>query len=387
MSFSSFLSHGFPGMLNDDGDNNRSRFSIVDYMREIPLCCPGATTVDDCSIQETPQAGENNKHRSSTQSWKPPLYRDKSLLADASCCFVQDSTMSLPSNFESSSVVSVCCDQSTSSQQDGTCPQMPTNEDTDYSNCLRAAFIPPKHVFPLSFKRKKRHRSIESLSPKSSGLRLQPKDVVCGRGAPTSTHRGNVEFKKIIKQHEMKYICAKRNEKPKIAEKLLTTFQSDGVRFVKRERNEMGVFEWVEIGKGRAFEKVCQSLREEAPQLKRKMMAAELKRGMRAQKRGRGQYQSLQGRQDSSSSYSNDVMNDYDLRHQPSFASQQQRNSWSDEPHNISNAGRHHHDRDERMQYHHDNSEHYNHIPYCTDLLPPYLGGERLFGDRQSHRE
>jgi hypothetical protein len=104
---------------------------------------------------------------------------------------------------------------------------------------------------------------------------LKPMDVICGRGMNTSVHPGNVAFKKVMKKHEMEYICAKRSTKPKIAMKLLEDFRRHSVRFVKRERDGQGRFMWFDIGEQRAYEKVCQSLREGAPQLRRQMLASQ----------------------------------------------------------------------------------------------------------------
>jgi hypothetical protein len=73
----------------------------------------------------------------------------------------------------------------------------------------------------------------------------------------------------------MQYICAKRSVKPKIAMKLLEEFRRHSIRFVKGERNSKGQFIWYDIGEQRAYEKVCQSLREGAPQLRRQMLASQ----------------------------------------------------------------------------------------------------------------
>ena len=124
---------------------------------------------------------------------------------------------------------------------------------------------------------------------------LRPQDIICGRGQPTLTHPGNVAFKEVMQEHEMTYLCARRSEKPKIAWALLDEFRAKGVRFVKREKRGLAVVDhpatvtkskddnslhddeyyvWVEIGDKRAYAKITQSLREEAPQLRRQLLGS-----------------------------------------------------------------------------------------------------------------
>jgi hypothetical protein len=106
-----------------------------------------------------------------------------------------------------------------------------------------------------------------------SGGDLQPLDIVCGRGAPTNFHYGNQVFRELVEDHQTSYLCAKRSDKPKIAMKLLDVVKSRGARFVKRQKTT-GRFTWVDIGDKGAYEKVCQALRDGAPDLRRQVMSS-----------------------------------------------------------------------------------------------------------------
>lgn len=109
-------------------------------------------------------------------------------------------------------------------------------------------------------------------TPRSPG-ELQDLDIVCGRGAPTNYHYGNQVFKKVVEDYQTAYLCAKRSDKPHLAMKIMDIIKNSGARFVKREKTA-GYFSWVEIdGKG-AYEKVCQALRDGAPDVRRKAMSA-----------------------------------------------------------------------------------------------------------------
>jgi hypothetical protein len=107
---------------------------------------------------------------------------------------------------------------------------------------------------------------------------LGPFDVVCGRGAPTDYNPGNLWFKNLSHQFETAYLCAKRSDKPGVAKKLLEAMQSHGGRFVRRERASGGMV-WIEIEERRAYEKVCQALREGAPGLRRQVFALSKAKG------------------------------------------------------------------------------------------------------------
>jgi len=71
-------------------------------------------------------------------------------------------------------------------------------------------------------------------------------------------------------------IGSKRCDKPKIATKVLETIKSNGGLFVRRVKAPYGVgrFPWEEIPGMRPHEKICQALREDAPELRRQMWAS-----------------------------------------------------------------------------------------------------------------
>ena len=108
----------------------------------------------------------------------------------------------------------------------------------------------------------------------SNGHGLQPNDIVCGRGAPTNFHGGNQSFRELVKDHETAYLCAKRSDKPLIAMKVLHMIQSRGGRFVRRIKTAGDCSSWVEIGEKAAYEKVCQALRDGAPDVRKQMIAS-----------------------------------------------------------------------------------------------------------------
>jgi hypothetical protein len=103
--------------------------------------------------------------------------------------------------------------------------------------------------------------------------KAEPNDVLCGRGAPSNYHPGNQAFRNLVQNHQTLYLCAKRCDKPVIATNLMEIIRSRGGRFLRHVKAGGGRFGWVEIGELRAYEKVCQALREGAPEFRRKMMA------------------------------------------------------------------------------------------------------------------
>jgi hypothetical protein len=90
-------------------------------------------------------------------------------------------------------------------------------------------------------------------------IKLQPEDIVFGRGAPIDFHPGNQAYRELIKQYETSYIIAERCEKPQIAIEVLEIIKALGARFVRREKQGCGTI-WVEISESRAYEKVCHLL-------------------------------------------------------------------------------------------------------------------------------
>ena len=107
--------------------------------------------------------------------------------------------------------------------------------------------------------------------PPSPG-ELQELDIVTGRGAPTNYHYGNQIFRDMVQEYQATYLCARRCDKPHIAMKILDLLRSGGSRFVKREKTT-GHFSWAEIDSKGAYEKVCQALRDGAPDVRRQVVS------------------------------------------------------------------------------------------------------------------
>lgn len=105
-----------------------------------------------------------------------------------------------------------------------------------------------------------------------SKRQLRTLDIVCGRGAPTNFHYGNQVFKELVEDHQTTYLCSKRSDKPHIAMKILDLVKANGGRFVRRQRTAEGLI-WQEINDKGAYEKICQALREGAPDLRRQVLS------------------------------------------------------------------------------------------------------------------
>lgn len=150
-------------------------------------------------------------------------------------------------------------------------------------------FIPPRHDFGRNKKKceypsRSRPTTVtyihETMPDLDEGfVYLRDSDVVCGRGAPTMHHPGNQTYRALVKTHETDYLCAKRSDKPIIATKIMETLKQKEVRFVRRERGPSG-YGWVLVEENKIYEKICQSLREGAPELRRKMLASNVRKSM-----------------------------------------------------------------------------------------------------------
>ena len=412
MSFSSYISCGLSAsMASDDDSESSSHFSIMDFFQDFPLCCKDTEAVE--AIFRSPTLAEDSNREGITRAnkimdkpWRPPLYRDTSLLVAPFDAEEENQSSSSSPKTIAPSIGVVSCDDSIPSRS-----VVKNDEDI----CLPPDFVPPKTPLsrPRSFEvevlsrpddpsKDKGDLSLSSAKSQSSdsstkSMRLEHKDVVCGRGAPTSIHPGNLAFKKIIKKHEMTYLCSTRSEKPKIAMKLLAQFRAQGVRFVKRERNEEDRFVWVEIGEQRSYEKICQSLREGAPKLRRQMMSTEAKKAKNTKAVERKEvhqpsnhyHQSRQQRQDYDTGYfdeTNRVI--YSTNPTDTFSSSGTVKT-SNEQSDYDPIGEQDH-RNIEWLYCQESPEHKSHIydhrrhwgvPYYVHL-PPHLGGERLFRDR-----
>ena len=163
--------------------------------------------------------------------------------------------------------------------------------------------------------------SATAFTPSTPFVTLQDMDIVCGRGAPTNYHIGNEIFRGLVSNYHTNYFCAKRSEKPHIAMKVLDVLQSRGARFVRRQKggrypsaaavataaassrkqqsnvttsktrkseedkgsslplssslsSSSSSSYWVEVPHKLAYEKVCQALRDGAPQVQRQILSS-----------------------------------------------------------------------------------------------------------------
>jgi len=131
-----------------------------------------------------------------------------------------------------------------------------------------AGIAPPHH-----------HLSSEAIDP-SLIYDIRENDVLCGRGAPTTYHPGNQYFKELVAKYQPTYIASRRSDKPQIASQIVEIIRGRGGRFLKRTKKPgmgpSGHFCWEDVGDQRAYEKACQSLRENAPELRRRLAAEEI---------------------------------------------------------------------------------------------------------------
>lgn len=146
------------------------------------------------------------------------------------------------------------------------------------SQSVRDAFIPPRHHFVKEKKKKaEQSETTEKRALRPSGIifELGDNDIVCGRGAPSNLQEGNKIFREMVEQHQAFYLCSKRADKPKIALQVMDEVRARGGRFVRRVKAATNgrSFGWEELEEKRSYEKVCQALREGAPEIRRKMLS------------------------------------------------------------------------------------------------------------------
>jgi len=100
--------------------------------------------------------------------------------------------------------------------------------------------------------------------PSDLVLKVEPTDVLCGRGGETNHHLGNVQYRLLVKTFQPLYVSAKRRDKPLIAQCIVYSVRQVGGRFLKRANDK----EWKDVGNTKAREKTSQALREGAPELR-----------------------------------------------------------------------------------------------------------------------
>lgn len=95
------------------------------------------------------------------------------------------------------------------------------------------------------------------------------------RGGATNSHSGNKKFRALVKDHQDRYLKAKKRDKPAVASIIVDMIREKGGRFLRRyDTDPTGQVRWCDIGDDRAREKTCQALRENAPELRRRRLAS-----------------------------------------------------------------------------------------------------------------
>jgi hypothetical protein len=92
-----------------------------------------------------------------------------------------------------------------------------------------------------------------------SSSSIGPHDVLLGRGGASNNHIGNRMFRAIVLQHQVEYLQARKLDKVKVAQKIVSIIQAEGGRFLKRTETDDA---WEEASPKKAQEKTSQALRE-----------------------------------------------------------------------------------------------------------------------------
>lgn len=100
-----------------------------------------------------------------------------------------------------------------------------------------------------------------------------PHDVLLGRGGGTNNHSGNINFRRLVNEHKMRYLACSKIEKPNVAREVVELWKKldPPGRFLSRkeekkkdgESNDQVV--WIEVPEKKAREKASQCLRERTP--------------------------------------------------------------------------------------------------------------------------
>lgn len=150
---------------------------------------------------------------------------------------------------------------------------MPKSTNNDFADASKLAFE-DKSFFavPVSPSRRTISRSNSPSTKENHVLvtsdRITRNDVLCGRGAGSNAHSGNITFRALVGQLHHTYLNAKPLDKTNISKGLVRKITDQGGRFLKQSKkkdiNGKSRF-WYDIGFNAAREKTCQALRERAP--------------------------------------------------------------------------------------------------------------------------
>ena len=88
-------------------------------------------------------------------------------------------------------------------------------------------------------------------------------DIVAGRGSGSNRHKGNMDFRALIKKNKARYLSLNKNLKMDMAREILAEIESADPpgRFLQKNP-ETGA--WFQVAKPRALEKISQALREKS---------------------------------------------------------------------------------------------------------------------------
>eukprot|EP00804_Cyclotella_cryptica_P001550 CCRYP_003755-RA/>CCRYP_003755-RA protein AED:0.36 eAED:0.36 QI:24/1/1/1/1/0.66/3/0/156 len=102
-------------------------------------------------------------------------------------------------------------------------------------------------------------------------------DVLSGRGNLVNRHRGNVNFRSLVKKYKEEYVACPKSHKSMYSKLIYDEIRSldPAGRFLKQDPNTKL---WSDIGKKTALAKIRQALREGAPELLRDLQTSEQSR-------------------------------------------------------------------------------------------------------------
>ena len=92
-------------------------------------------------------------------------------------------------------------------------------------------------------------------------MNITSDDILCGRGRAIAKSLGNQRFRTTISRKLPCYLRASRAEKSIIINATVDAIQQDGLRFLKKKKNDE---QWVELNKKQAREKVAHAFRDMA---------------------------------------------------------------------------------------------------------------------------
>lgn len=96
---------------------------------------------------------------------------------------------------------------------------------------------------------------------------ISESDVLCGRGAITNYHAGNVRFRNLVKSYKPQYLAAPKLQKAAIAQQIVNIIRTTHPPGKFLQQNTANGC-WIEISNAKAREKTSQALREGTAEVK-----------------------------------------------------------------------------------------------------------------------